>query len=70
MTRDMGIYWLETEDDRRAVVVAPDRRDALLKAKMEDPTGGWDQATPRLLSPCHSSMTPRVVAFEKKVEVG
>jgi hypothetical protein len=64
--RKMAIYWLDTVDKRRAVVVATSFSHSLLLAQMEDPRGGWAAATPHYLTPCRTTMTPRVVALERK----
>jgi len=64
--RHMRIYWLETCDYRRAVVVDRSPKDAVLRANMEDPHNGWYEATPHFLTECRASMTPRVVALERK----
>ena len=66
--RKMAIYWLETKDKRRAVVIARSYQDAPLYATMEDPTGGWYNAIIHYLTPCRTSMTPRVVSLEGKNE--
>ena len=67
--RHMFIWSLETGNDkRRAVAIAPSHDLAILQAMMVDPYSGWREARVTKLTECRATMTPRVVALERKIK--
>ncbi len=52
--------------DRNAVLVARDVGEGLARLRMVDPRMGWENARYMTITPCRTSLTPRVLSLERQ----
>ena len=47
--KKLFVYWLQTDDDRKAIVISSESKTARTLAQIHAPTGGWEKAKLRCL---------------------
>ncbi len=66
---ELFVYWLQTDDDRKAIVTALENKGAKTYAQIYDPTGDWDKAKIECLGRCATPMSPGVVSLERRTQM-
>ncbi len=59
------VYWLNTGNNYRAVVIAEGSDDARLVALTHEPSGWWHTASATKIAECRASRTRQVLAMER-----
>lgn len=66
LPRQKYLFQLHNKDRRRAVIIDWSIEDAKLRCRLNDPQGGWDDASYRIIVGVRRTMTNLVLCMEMK----